>query len=191
MIGLARSGINRIRELGGFIDGNLVSSSRGLDTYKWSELPLSPRQEVLDCYARFRVLISRLTRSERIALILASSNPSFSLFLHPTRLNKSPPTMPLGHVSLSTGKLHFEQMRDFYTAVLAPLGYAIVMQKEGVFAGFSPKYGAPDFWLHGDGDTSPAFDQAKDKVRERKGKVHVAFDVSSKQVVRNWYENAL
>ena len=66
-----------------------------------------------------------------------------------------------------------------------------MIQKEGVFAGFSTKSGAPDLWLHGDGDMSPAFDWVKNKVDKRKGKVHVAFDASSKQAVSQWYENAL
>lgn len=97
----------------------------------------------------------------------------------------------LNHVSLSVGKLHYECMRDFYRTVLAPLSYSVFMQKEDCFAGFAPKYGGPDFWLHADGSMEPIFDPAVDKVDDRKGKTHVAFTASSRRQVDSWYENAM
>ncbi|KAJ2892648.1 hypothetical protein MKZ38_009492 [Zalerion maritima] len=99
--------------------------------------------------------------------------------------------MPLGHVSLSTGKLQFDRMRQFYIDILAPLGYGIFKEESGCYVGFAPKYGSPDFWLHADGSMEKPFDPAVDMVDERQGKTHVAFAAHSPKVVQRWHEAAL
>ncbi len=96
--------------------------------------------------------------------------------------------MTISHVSLPTGQKHFKEMRDFYAAVLAPLGYQPFMEEEGKFLGMAPKYGAPDFWLHS-GDTE--FDKFDGNVEKRAGKTHIAFQANSAKAVYDWYKIAV
>lgn len=100
--------------------------------------------------------------------------------------------MPLGHVSLPTGPSNYKAMRDFYAAVLAPLGYKIYMEKEGHFCGFHTHVG-PDFWLHCGGEDFPPVHPAlsADENLKTRGRTHVAFSVSSRRQVDEWYRNAV
>ena len=96
--------------------------------------------------------------------------------------------MPISHISLPTGQKHFKEMRDFYLAVLAPLGYRVFMEEQGQFVGMGPKYGAPDFWLHYGGSE---FDKFDGNVEKRDGKTHIAFEVNSTKAVYDWYKIAV
>jgi len=96
--------------------------------------------------------------------------------------------MSLGHVSLPTGPSNFQDMRDFYVAILKPLGYEVYMEKVPHFCGLSGSYG-PDFWLHCGGQDSPKITAAD--AESRAGKTHVAFAVSSPKKVDEWYRNAV
>lgn len=96
--------------------------------------------------------------------------------------------MPISHVSLPTGQEQYKAMRDFYVAILAPLGYIIFMEKEGEVLGMGPKNANPDFWLHcGHTDFKP-FDGNLDK---RAGKTHVAFQATSQKAVDDWFKTAM
>jgi hypothetical protein len=95
--------------------------------------------------------------------------------------------MPVAHISLPTGKIHDKVMREFYTELLASLGYKIYLESEGYF-GMAPKNGGPDFWLH-HGKTE--FDAFDGNVEKLEGKTHVAFTASSKSAVDNWYKTAM
>lgn len=97
-------------------------------------------------------------------------------------------TMPLNHISLATGPANFAAMREFYLDILGPLGYGIYLEKEGEFLGMAPKRGGPDFWLHCGGEDFPKFDG---NVEKRGGRMHVAFDASSRKAVDEWYKHAM
>jgi len=96
--------------------------------------------------------------------------------------------MALSHVSLPTGQKHFKEMRDFYVAILAPLGYRVFMEEEDKFLGMAPKYGGPDFWLHCGGTE---FDKFDGNVEKRGGRTHVAFQVNGTKAVYDWYKIAV
>lgn len=99
--------------------------------------------------------------------------------------------MPLGHVSLATGPKHFKDMRDFYTAVLAPLGYTVFMQEDGKFCGLQINHN-PDFWLHCGGEDFTKLDPSVAGIDEgRRGRTHVAFSASSRKQVDEWYRHAM
>jgi len=65
---------------------------------------------------------------------------------------------------------------EFYTKVLAPLGYTLIMQFPGG-AGFGVA-GKPDFWLDG------THGAPKDPI-------HIAFRASGRAIVRDFYAQAL
>jgi hypothetical protein len=96
--------------------------------------------------------------------------------------------MTISHVGLPTGQKHFKEMRDFYIAVLAPLGYRVFMEVEGQLVGMAPKYGAPDFWLHSGGTE---FDKFDGDVEKRGGKTHLAFQANSIKAVYDWSKVAV
>ena len=96
--------------------------------------------------------------------------------------------MSLGHVSLPTGPSNFKAMRDFYVAILKPLGYSIYLERESHFLGLQARAG-PDFWLHCGGVDFPPFSAAD--ADKHTGKTHVAFDVGGTKKVDEWYQNAL
>jgi hypothetical protein len=96
--------------------------------------------------------------------------------------------MTIAHVSLPTGSTHYKAMREFYVAVLAPLGYSVFMESEGNYLGMGPKNGSPDFWLHG-GATD--FEEFDGDVEKREGKTHIAFDAKSRKAVDEWYKVAV
>jgi len=96
--------------------------------------------------------------------------------------------MPLSHVSLATGQSNFKAMRDFYVAILTPLGYRVFLEHENQVVGFGPKNAAPDFWLHCGGTEFTKFDG---NVEKRGGKTHVAFLASSRGQIDTWYKAAM
>lgn len=77
---------------------------------------------------------------------------------------------------------NFEQSKAFYSAALAPIGYAMLMEipaaitKSTDVAGFgeAPK---PDFWISGGKPNQPP--------------LHVAFSVASRAMVDAFYQAAL
>lgn len=85
--------------------------------------------------------------------------------------------MPMiDHIGLSVAD--FDRSRDFYDAVLAPLGYKRLQEfsiEQGRFAG----YGAdkPDFWISTGGRCT--------------GKIHVAFAARSRAEVDAFYTTAI
>jgi catechol 2,3-dioxygenase-like lactoylglutathione lyase family enzyme len=86
--------------------------------------------------------------------------------------------MILDHIGV--GVLDYERAKTFYTAVLAPLGVALVMevigeQEDQPACGFGQK-GKPEFWI-GEGSTSP--------------KLHVAFMAKTRKEVDAFYRAAL
>jgi catechol 2,3-dioxygenase-like lactoylglutathione lyase family enzyme len=87
--------------------------------------------------------------------------------------------MPLGHVGIPVSDL--KASTAFYASTIAPLGYRLCVEFEGKAAGFGPKRGVPDFWL---GPENKTFDATS-------APTHVAFQVSSKKIVHEFYEAAL
>ena len=79
----------------------------------------------------------------------------------------------LDHVGIAVSDL--ERSKTFYSAALAPLGYALAFEFPGG-AGFSSGEGIPDFWIH-------AGDEA--------GGAHVAFHTKDRGVVHAFHEAAL
>jgi hypothetical protein len=99
--------------------------------------------------------------------------------------------MAINHVSLPISTVHYKVTRDFYLAILKPLGYTIFMEDPTAanFCGFHSKRGGPDFWLHGGGtENITLFDG---DVVNRSDRPHIAFEASSKALVDEWYQNAL
>lgn len=96
--------------------------------------------------------------------------------------------MALHHVSLATGPAHYKEMRDFYIAILKPLGYEIFMEKNNEVLGMAPKFGAPDFWLHCGGTEIKKFNG---DVEKRPAATHLAFTAKNPAQVRQWYDVAL
>jgi hypothetical protein len=94
----------------------------------------------------------------------------------------------LSHVSLATGTNNYKSMRTLYTKILAPVGYKVFMEEDGVFLGMSPKRGPPDFWLHSGTTEVSTFEG---DVEKREGKTHVAFYASSRKQVDEWYKIAM
>jgi catechol 2,3-dioxygenase-like lactoylglutathione lyase family enzyme len=78
----------------------------------------------------------------------------------------------LDHISLRV--VDFERAKAFYTAILAPLGYGLVMEF-GTGAGFGPK-GKPAFWITKADTAQPT---------------HIAFTSPSREAVRQFYAAAL
>jgi len=96
--------------------------------------------------------------------------------------------MPLSHVSLPTGQSNYKAMRDFYVAILTPLGYKIFMEHENQVLGMGPKNAAPDFWLHCGGTE---FEKFGGNVEKRGGKTHIAFLANERCQIDKWYEAAM
>jgi catechol 2,3-dioxygenase-like lactoylglutathione lyase family enzyme len=68
----------------------------------------------------------------------------------------------------------FEQAKEFYAKSLAPLGYSVQIELEGV-AGFGTGEGMADFWI---GSSS------------ERGATHVAFTASDRAAVDAFFEAA-
>ncbi len=115
--------------------------------------------------------------------------------------------MPIGHVSLPTTPTTYKPMRDFYLAALAPLGYTLYFEKDGVFLGLQ-RNRDPDFWLHGSAAGADPGEEGKREVEEMRlvdgklsaeenrkrvgqGRTHVAFSVGGKGAVEGWYRAAV
>lgn len=79
----------------------------------------------------------------------------------------------LDHVGLRVADM--DAARAFYREALAPLGYALVYEGHG-WAGFGAD-GMPDFWIAGEGPTSPP--------------VHVAFRADSRTGVDHFHAAGL
>ncbi|KAF4438353.1 glyoxalase bleomycin resistance protein dioxygenase [Fusarium austroafricanum] len=99
--------------------------------------------------------------------------------------------MPFSHVALPVGE-HYEEMRDFYKAILAPLGYEFKFEGVGTkgahYCGFGLKNGPPDFWLGGGSHALPKYDG---NLEDRIAPVHIAFDAENPKGVDEWHEAAL
>lgn len=113
--------------------------------------------------------------------------------------------MTLNHVSLPTTPATHARMRDFYLASLKPLGYTPFKEQSGVFLGLQRNH-RPDFWLHccnGWSDDSQGKGQdeeaqlvnpnlsADENRKKLKGWAHIAFEVSSKKTVDEWFKAAV
>ncbi|KAK4183529.1 Glyoxalase/Bleomycin resistance protein/Dihydroxybiphenyl dioxygenase [Podospora australis] len=101
--------------------------------------------------------------------------------------------MPVNHVSLPTGPSNFKRMREFYLTTLQPIGYKIYKEHDAHFCGMQPALAGPDFWLHCGGEDFVPVDpelSAEENLRTC-GRVHVAFDASSRRQVDEWYQNAI
>jgi catechol 2,3-dioxygenase-like lactoylglutathione lyase family enzyme len=88
--------------------------------------------------------------------------------------------MILDHVGIGVGD--YARAKAFYTAALAPLGIALVMEVEqeqlpGHSACGFGRAGKPEFWIGSEGKTTPP--------------AHVAFVAESRAAVRAFYEAAL
>ena len=79
----------------------------------------------------------------------------------------------IDHIGIQVSDL--ERSIAFYAKALAPLGYTLVMKWEQ-FAGFGVA-GKPDFWIGGG--------------RAPTDKVHVAFRASGREMVREFYREAM
>jgi len=79
----------------------------------------------------------------------------------------------LDHIGLDVSDI--KQAKEFYAAVLKPLGYEIFMEWEK-WVGFAIN-GKPDFWLREGTQTTPA--------------IHVAFRAESRALVNEFYKAAI
>lgn len=70
----------------------------------------------------------------------------------------------------------FAQAKSFYEKALAPLGYTVQAEFEGMAVGFGTGEGIPDFWI-GSSD--------------ERGAMHVAFSASDRGAVDAFYEAAV
>ncbi|KAI3316876.1 hypothetical protein HD806DRAFT_527506 [Xylariaceae sp. AK1471] len=98
--------------------------------------------------------------------------------------------MPVSHMSLATGAARFAQLRSFYLAALAPLGYVTYFDQMNFMLGLQVTGKFPDFWLHVGNGEQAAFPAGGD-VEARPGRTHVAFDADSPDVVDKWYAAAI
>jgi catechol 2,3-dioxygenase-like lactoylglutathione lyase family enzyme len=99
--------------------------------------------------------------------------------------------MGFSHIGLPVGK-HYKEMRDFYLAILEPLGYKIVREGEGPqqYCGFGIPGAGPDFWLGG-GATENGLEKYDGELTKRVAPFHVAFDAKDREHVKTWYEHAM
>ena len=79
----------------------------------------------------------------------------------------------LDHVII--GVADYERSKAFYQAALAPLGYEVMMEFEGMACGLGTK-GKPYFWIG---------------AREKSGPVHVAFTSPDRATMDAFHEAAL
>jgi catechol 2,3-dioxygenase-like lactoylglutathione lyase family enzyme len=71
---------------------------------------------------------------------------------------------------------NFETSKEFYTQVLAPLGYQLSKEFNGAMAGFGIE-GEPDFWIMQGEVNTP--------------RIHIAFRAQTRDLVRAFYQAAL
>lgn len=79
----------------------------------------------------------------------------------------------IDHIGISVNDC--ERSKQFYEAALAPLGYKLAMELDGL-TGFGAS-GEPDFWIYAGGVPTP--------------KTHVAFRSANRAKVREFYQAAL
>ncbi|KAF4465614.1 glyoxalase bleomycin resistance dioxygenase [Fusarium albosuccineum] len=98
--------------------------------------------------------------------------------------------MGISHIGLPVGD-HYVEMRDFYKAILAPLGYELVVEgdERHPYCGFGVKGAGPDFWLGG--GAKGGLQKYSGKLEERPSPIHVAFDGKDRAHVDEWYEVAI
>jgi catechol 2,3-dioxygenase-like lactoylglutathione lyase family enzyme len=80
----------------------------------------------------------------------------------------------IDHVSANVDD--FEAAKAFYAKALAPLGYSVQMEFDGMAAGFGTGQGIPDFWI---------------SSREGRGATHVAFAAPNRAAVDAFYSAAI
>ncbi|RMJ06710.1 hypothetical protein CDV36_013690 [Fusarium kuroshium] len=90
--------------------------------------------------------------------------------------------MGIGHLGLPVGD-HYVEMRDFYKAILAPLGYTIKMEDDygHPFCGFGVEGAGMDFWLGG--GCKGGLQKYDGKLEGRVAPIHVAFNGKSREHV--------
>jgi predicted GTPase len=96
--------------------------------------------------------------------------------------------MPIGHISLPTGPSTFKQLQTFYLAILKPLGYTIYLENHPRLYGMASSAG-PDFWLHCEDTELPKLNVTAGV--KPVGKIHVAFNAESREMVDGWYRIAM
>lgn len=99
--------------------------------------------------------------------------------------------MSFAHIGLPVGA-HYTAMRDFYSAILKPLGYEIMLGNgEGQeFCGMGTKALGPIFWL-GLGKNNKALPAYDGKMESRVAPIHLAFNATSSKQVDEWYATAM
>ena len=97
--------------------------------------------------------------------------------------------MPLSHYGLPVGA-HFKAMRDFYVAILKPIGYSIKVDPGYDYCGFAEENKRPDFWLGG-GRKEDGLKTYDGELTNRVAPIHFAFEAKSREQVDEWYENAM
>jgi catechol 2,3-dioxygenase-like lactoylglutathione lyase family enzyme len=70
----------------------------------------------------------------------------------------------------------FAQAKSFYEKTLAPLGYSVQAEFEGIAVGFGTGEGIPDFWIGSSGE---------------RGATHIAFSARDRSTVDAFYEAAV
>lgn len=101
--------------------------------------------------------------------------------------------MAFSHIGLPVGSHHIA-MRNFYTAILEPLGYGIKLGNgEGhEFCGLGTNASGPIFWLGlcaaSANKTVPKYDG---NLENRIAPIHLAFDSTSPKEVDEWCETAM
>lgn len=80
----------------------------------------------------------------------------------------------IDHVMADVADL--DSAKAFYAEALAPLGYSLQMEVEGIAAGFGTGEGIPDFWI---------------SSREERGATHVAFSAPDRATVDAFHAAAL
>lgn len=99
--------------------------------------------------------------------------------------------MSIAHISLPVGS-HFVAMRDFYVAILKPLGYEVLLgNAEGQeFVGLGRKAHGANFFL-GLGANTKTLPKYDGKLESRIAPFHLAFDATGPEQVNEWHEAAL
>ncbi|KFY63793.1 hypothetical protein V496_03677 [Pseudogymnoascus sp. VKM F-4515 (FW-2607)] len=99
--------------------------------------------------------------------------------------------MTFSHISLPVG-CHYVAMRNFYTAILKPLGYEIKLGngEDQEFCGLGTNASGPIFWL-GLGVNNKTLPKYDGNLENRIAPIHLAFDAASPKEVDEWYETAI
>lgn len=84
---------------------------------------------------------------------------------------------------------HFAAMREFYTTILKPLGYALFVDVKGSHCGFKNKDDIPDVWLGRGRKNGPK--KYDGDLSNRLAPIHVAFTGNDRKHVDEWHEAAV